>query len=208
MYNKLFLCRAVPTSKNQIDTFREKGIIAIGWDLLGDLKDSDKNDIRAKLLNNGYSTANTTVGQINHFINNMDTNTLCLVPEPESNYIYLVKVVSDYYYSNDDADKGFKHQRKVEFLNNGIPYDRHDFPDELKKPLSAMLTVANLSTKLSILNEYIKSLENEKFSIEIELKNLAPIAIDNLKKYLNDSNSEEKIEVSIKVLDLLSKYNI
>lgn len=201
----LFFCRATPSSRDLLKTFLERGIIAIGWDSLGDLTNKNKDYIRNN-LETRLRNINTTVGQINHFVNNMSVGCLCLIPNPNptSNEVYLARIVSDYYYSNEDSDKGFRHQRKIELLNQGLPYNRKDLPIDLQQSLKALITVGDISKHQLILEDYINSLDKEKFKLEEELENLAPIAISNLRKYLSDSNSEKQLEASMQVLELLA----
>lgn len=204
---KLFLCRAVPGGVNHLQTFKDENIIAIGWDLLGDLKLKDKGQIRVGLKDNeknGYSTSNSTVGIVNHFVNNMDIGSLCLIPDPKSNDVYLVKVTSDYYFKPEDV--GYPHQRKVEFLNKENPLDRTDFPDDLKLAVRPIMTVADVTHRLASLNTFL-GIENKDIDIEEELRSLFPLAIDNIKYFLESNDEEKKLNASINVVKLLQSYN-
>jgi predicted Mrr-cat superfamily restriction endonuclease len=179
---------------------------------LGDLKSKNKDQIRTRLEDNGdngYSSSNSTVGIINHFVNNMDIGSLCLIPDPESNDVYLAKVTSDYYFKLED--KGYPHQRKVEFLNKENPFDRIDFSEDLKKAVSPKLTVADVTHRLATLNTFLGIENNDDqdklIDIEEELRSLFPLAIENIKYFLESSDEEKRLKASINVIKSLQSYN-
>lgn len=205
MNKKLFLVRAKVENENRIQDFLSKNIIAIGWPGLSDLTGLNKDEIAEKLEEAGYSTSNTTVGLMNHFVNNIKIGDLCLVPNPDNNDVYLCEVKSNYYFNSEN--KSFPHTHNVEFLNKENPFNRNDFSEELNKALKPLMTVADVTHRLFELERYMATEEEESVEtfneLERELMELLPIAIENIKQGLNSDDYDKKIYASFEVIKLL-----
>ncbi len=202
MEQKLFLFRAKPEGINREAEFLENNIIAIGWKELPSLKGKSKDDIKKSLEDKEYTSSNVTVGQINHFVNNMDVGSLCLIPSPSSNDVHLVKITSNYFYNT--KDETFPHQRKIQIINT---FNRYDFPSELNKALKPAMTIADISHRLDDLNAFINGDTSKEIHvcIEDELKKLLPIAIENIKECLESEDLYKRTDASLQLIRLLKE---
>ena len=203
---KLFLFRARPDGVNQMDTFLETNTISIGWTTVPSMEGKDKDEVRICLENIYPDVSNSSVGQVNHFVNNMKIGDLCLIPRPNSNDVYVAEISKEYYY--DDKDANLCHKIGVEFLNKDKPYKRSEFSLELSKALRAPMTIADVSDKLEALEMFMNNKEidnNLVVNVEEELKKLLPKAIENIKVNLESDDPEKRMDASLEVLKLLKE---
>lgn len=204
--NKLFLFRARPDGVDQMDTFLQTNSISIGWNTLSSLEGKDKNDLKICLESVCPGISNSSIGQVNHFVNNMKIGDLCLIPKPNSDDVYLARITKEYYY--DDTDKILCHKIGVEFLNKKNPYKRSDFSLELRKALRPPMTIADVSDKLDDLKSFMNddNIENDETSnVEEELKKLLPKAIENIKVNLESDDADKRMDASLEVIRLLQE---
>lgn len=203
---KLFLFRARPDGVNQMDAFLETNTISIGWTTVPSMEGKDKDEVRICLENIYPDVSNSSVGQVNHFVNNMKEGDLCIIPRPDSNDVYVAKISREYYY--DDKDVNLCHKIGVEFLNKDKPYKRSEFSLELSKALRAPMTIADVSDKLEALEIFMNNKEinsNLVVNVEEELKKLLPKAIENIKVNLESDDPEKRMDASLEVLKLLQE---
>lgn len=204
--NKLFLFRARPDGVDQMDTFLQTNSISIGWNTLSSLEGKCRNDLKICLESICPEISNSSIGQVNHFVNNMKIGDLCLIPRPHSDEVYLAKITKEYYY--DDTDKNLCHKIGVEFLNKDNPYSRSDFSLELRKALRPPMTIADVSDKLDDLKSFMNNdniKKDEISNVEEELKKLLPKAIENIKVNLESDDAEKRMDASLEVIKLLQE---
>lgn len=141
-----WLIRPVPHGKNRVTEFREKGIIAVGWPCIGNLKGKSREDLKLILSKSPYNLTGLALGNayatIDIFVNQMEVGDLLLMPNGED--IYLGEVTSDYYLDSnvDTDDEGYSHQRSAKWLVN---ISRQDLSMDLRLSLKVHRTTANLS---------------------------------------------------------------
>lgn len=143
-----WLIRPMPDGKLRINEFREKGIIAIGWPGIGDLKGKSRWDLKCLLSDPPYSLSGLTLGNayatIDIFLNKINIGDLILTPNADD--IYLGEVTGDYYFDPNvdahDEDKGYPHQRTVKWIKN---IARNDLSMDLRTSLKVHRTAADLS---------------------------------------------------------------
>lgn len=208
----LWLVRANPEGKNRLQEFLKHSILAIGWPNIADMTSQTKGDIRISLIQGTAYTGkdvNLKVGLINHFVNNMEQGDWCLVPDSENiEKIYLAEITGDYYFEKANKKDGYPHQRKIEWLNNGEPFNRYELPEDIQTSLRTQLTVADLSAHLKLLAKYIES--NHLiygYDLEAELRSLVPKSLQNLKKEIESDDPNRRLQASIAVISLLQKSN-
>lgn len=198
MEKKLFLFRANPDGINRKKEFLKDNFIAIGWNKLGELTNKNKNDIRKSLEEIGYPSSNTSVGQINHFVNTMEIGSLCLIPD--EGQVFLAEITSDYTYNAESEI--FKHTRSVKFLNADKPFNRTDFPEDLNKAIKPQMTIANMTHRLKYLEDFLnvnKVEENQLEAFSNEIDELLPKALENIREALEDGD----LEVSMQLVKML-----
>lgn len=122
------------------DEFKEKNIIAIGWNSIGNIsKQIDLDGLKSKLkLNypeNKSSQNNNFAGQIFRFRNEFQIGDFVITYNPETRLYSLGKITSDYKYSEE---KEFHHYREVSWLKV-IPRD--ELSTKTKNTLGSVLTI-------------------------------------------------------------------
>ncbi|MBU3179820.1 hypothetical protein [Clostridium psychrophilum] len=205
-FNDLWLVRTNPENTNRMKEFLENNIIAIGWSNLLDLTDMSKSEILAELSKNNYSCSNVKLGVINHFVNNMKVDDLCIIPNGEK--IYIAKVTSSYYYDAGKANDGYPHQRKVEFINKDNPISRASLPEATRKSLGAQNYVAHLKHRIGEFKAFLSEIASKSGNINLKqsLEKLLPKAIENIKNAIESDDAQIKFNASVEVLKLLQKY--
>lgn len=207
--NSCWLVRGNPEGINIIQKFLDNGVIALGWSKLDDLTGKDTNEIRRELSENDYSSSNVHVGELNHFLNNMEVGDICLIPDSENNSIYLAQIKSDYLYDEVAGLSSYIHQRRVEFLNAEEPFNRYELPEKLQKSLRARNSVADISKHLDLLRDFINSGEDnaETDSLAAELRNLLPQALENIKQDIESDDAARRFNASVEVIKLIQEMD-
>ncbi|MBU3161054.1 hypothetical protein KPL37_15110 [Clostridium frigoris] len=205
-FNDLWLVRTNPGKTDRLKEFLENDIIAIGWSNLLDLHGMPKSTILTELSKNNYSCSNVTLGVINHFVNNIQVNDLCIIPYGDK--VYIAKVTSEYYYNSTKVDDGYPHQRKVEFINKNHPISRASLPETVRKSLGAQNYVAHLKHRIDEFKAFLSETDpnNEHTDLHKVLIKLLPKAIDNIKNAMDSDDDQRKFIASVEVLRLLQKY--
>lgn len=115
---KLFQMKTKPHGIARFDRFMEENMVCIGWPGIGDLTNIDKDEIRSRIAQEyrkaGHQLGNA-LGQVNTFINTMQTGDMVVVAAKE--WAYFGKV-GDYTYlpQFDNDDDGMCHRRSVEWV--------------------------------------------------------------------------------------------
>ena len=205
-FNDLWLVRTNPGKINRLKEFLENDIIAIGWSNLLDLHDMPKSTILTELYKNNYSCSNVKLGVINHFVNNMHVDDLCIIPYGDK--VYIAKVTSEYYYDATKVDDGYPHQRKAEFINKDNPISRSSLPETIRKSLGAQNYVAHLKHRIDEFKAFLSETEpnNDNTDLQKILMKLLPKAIDNIKNAMDSDDDQRRFTASVEVLRLLQKY--
>ena len=205
-FNDLWLVRTNPDNTNRMKEFLENNIIAIGWSNLLDLTNMSKSEILTELSKNNYSCSNVKLGVINHFVNNMKVDDLCIIPNGDK--IYIAKVKSPYYYNASNINDGYPHQRKVEFINKDNPISRASLPDAIRKSLGAQNYVAHLRHRIGEFKTFLSETNSRSGNITLKqsLEELLPKAIDNIKNAMDSDDAQIRFNASVEVLKMLQKY--
>lgn len=106
------------------EEFYSEGIMAIGWDKLGDLENyTDRKSILEALINNygGGEDQRNNVSAIDDFSNGenkMNIGDIVIAKKGTKTLLGYGKVISDYYF--DDKRAVYKHCREVKWLKKGV----------------------------------------------------------------------------------------
>lgn len=156
-YGNAWLVRPIPQGTNRMNEFQKDHIIAIGWPNIGNLTGKTRQDIKKIIAGKPYEYEGLKLGNayatIDIFVNRMQIGDLVLIPDGED--IYFGKIISDYFLEEnvDSNDKGYPHQRKVEWLTN---FSRKDLSKELRMSLKVHRTTADLSHHYAEINAFSK----------------------------------------------------
>ena len=106
------------------EEFYNEGIMAIGWDELGDLENyTDRKSILEALMNNygGGEDQRNNVSAIDDFSNGenkINIGDIVIAKKGKNTLLGYGKVISDYYFDEERA--AYKHYRKVKWLKKGV----------------------------------------------------------------------------------------
>ena len=106
------------------EEFYNEGIMAIGWDELGDLENyTDRKSILEALINNygGGEDQRNNVSAIDDFCNGenkINKGDIVIAKKGTKTLLGYGKVISDYYFDEERAV--YKHYRKVKWLKKGV----------------------------------------------------------------------------------------
>ena len=142
------------------EEFYNEGIMAIGWDELGDLENyTDRKSILKALINNygrGENQPNN-VSAIDDFCNGenkINIGDIVIVKKGTKTLLGYGRVTSDYYY--DENREEFLHCREVEWFKKG----EWDVDDNLPRKTLTDTTLEKARYLLNIMNENTNKQEN------------------------------------------------
>jgi Uncharacterized conserved protein len=143
---KAWLVRPIPHGINRVSEFKNEGIVAVGWPLIGDLAKKSREELKQLLSKKPYALDGLALGNayatIDIFVNQIEIGDLVLMPDGED--IYFGEIASDYYFDSaiKSQNGGYPHQRTVNWLSNT---SRKSLSMNLRRSLKAHRTTANLS---------------------------------------------------------------
>ena len=142
------------------EEFYNEGIMAIGWDELGDLENyTDRKSILEALINNygGGEDQRNNVSAIDDFCNGenkINIGDIVIVKKGTKTLLGYGRVTSDYYY--DENREEFLHCREVEWFKKG----EWDVDDNLPRKTLTDTTLEKARYLLNIMNENTNKQEN------------------------------------------------
>ena len=184
---------------NKWDEFYEKGIIAIGWDDLGDLSQyKSRNEIKNALVAayGGEGDKKNDVSANDDFINRINIGDIIIVKRGRSQLLGYGQVTSDYYFDENDGD--FKNRRKVDWKLKGIWNVNHSLV------LKTLTDITKYSLRDSNYSKYYEKLlalmkgENYKQAFSNYLSTI----------YSETSGAKTSYIKAIEILSDLLDYNI
>ena len=134
------------------EEFYNEGIMAIGWDKLGDLKNyTDRKSILDALIDNygGGEDQPNNVSAIDDFSNGenkINVGDIVIAKKGTKTLLGYGKVISDYYF--DDKRAAYKHCREVKWLKKG----EWDVDDNLPQKTLTGRTLEKAKYLLNIMN--------------------------------------------------------
>ena len=140
--------------------FYNGGIMAIGWDKLGDLEIyTDRKSILEALIDNygGGEDQRNNVSAIDDFCNGenkINIGDIVIAKKGKNTLLGYGKVISDYYY--DENREEFLHCREVEWFKKG----EWDVDDDLPRKTLTDTTLEKARYLLNIMNENTNKQEN------------------------------------------------
>ena len=209
------MVRSNPGKMNRMSEFLEKGIIAVHWGI-GDLTGCVAKEEVAKVVakaNLKPRDANLKTGLLHRFVNKMKVDDYCIVPYNDVFYTAVIK--SDYYF--DSNSQKFEHQRKVEWLFDGEPFERTELPKKIQASLKSQLGLADISQHEAIFIKYLNKKQGldtsddweEESSVENELSSLLENALQIIKDEISSDDPDRRLKAAIAVMELNHKqFNI
>lgn len=185
------------------DEFYEKGIVAIGWDELGDLKNyKNRNEIKEALINvySGEGDKKNDVSANDDFANKMDVGDVIIVKRGRGELLGYGEVVSDYYFEENDGD--YKSRRDIDWKLKGI------WPVNFSLVLKTLTDITKYPTEDANYSKYY-----ERLLVIMGVNSIKNNYKEAYSKYLDSIYNENSGTKSsyLKAIDILSKtisYNI
>lgn len=115
-HKKYWLC-AAGKKGNKWDEFSKAGIIAIGWDMLGDMSKLSREQIERELSKSGDSTKSNNSLACYEFANKISIGDVIIIKKGNKAYLGWGIVNSDYIY--DETRTEYKNIRKVDWKSSG-----------------------------------------------------------------------------------------
>lgn len=209
----LWMVRAYPGNTSRMKEFLEDNIIAVNWGI-GDLTGCNTKEAVAQVVAQAGlqpRDASLKTGLLNRFVNKIKIGEYCIIPY--NDVFYVGEIKSDYYY--DSTSQTFEHQRKVEWLFDGEPFDREELPNELQASLKTQLGLADISQHTAVFNKYLDKKRgiqsaladesNEFRDMEIELNPLLNDAMKIIKDELNSDDPNRRLKAAIAIMQLNNK---
>ena len=134
------------------EEFYNEGIMAIGWDKLGDLENyTDRKSILEALINNygGGEDQRNNVSALDDFCNGenkINIGDIVIAKKGKNTLLGYGKVISDYYF--DDEKAAYKHCREVKWLKKGV----WDVEDNLPQKTLTDIKLEKAQYLLNIMN--------------------------------------------------------
>lgn len=173
-----------------VDEFVENGIVAIGWNFLGEIPSGINYDNLKKLFSERYpqdsaGRINQSVGQIWRFYKDFQIGDKVVTYDSTTREYYLGEIVSSYEY---DESYEYFHTRRVKWEK--IPVQRDLLSYEAKNSLGSILTIFEI--QWSIWNELQKSNLTEEIDGD-EIKDLEQLE-QRLEEQKRESIKQEQLE--------------
>jgi len=141
--------------------FYNEGIMAIGWDELGDLENyTDRKSILDALIDNyrGGEDQRNNVSAIDDFCNKMNEGDIVIVKKGTKTLLGYGRVTSDYYF--DEQREEFLHCRQVKWLKKG----EWNLDFTLPRKTLTDITTYNSDVKEIKYAQYLLNIMNENTS--------------------------------------------
>lgn len=184
---------------NKWDEFYEKGIIAIGWDDLGDLSQyKSRNEIKNALVAayGGEGDKKNDVSANDDFLNRINIGDIIIVKRGRSQLLGYGQVTSDYYFEENDGD--FKNRRKVDWKLKGIWNVKHSLV------LKTLTDITKYEAEDKNYSKYY-----EKLLAIMKGKNYKQAYLDYLSTiYSENSGTKTSYVKAIEILSKLLNYNV
>ena len=176
----------------------EKGIMSIGWDKIGDLRQyqskTEMQNALQKEIDSEKTFTNTSYATW-QFVHDLKPGDIVFAKKGVSIIVGRGVVVSDYEF--DDSRDEYKNLRKVEWTHHG----EWKYPAQSKAPMKTLTDI----TPYNDIVEKLKALfEDEKSELEVEKSTYPPY---NKNDFLNDVYLDESSYETLAGL-LLNRKNI
>ena len=135
------------TRNELIDSFRERGLVAVSWTEVGDLSDNITVDSIENIVEEKYESKNTRqisgcAGQLFRFAHEIGKGDIVLTYDQSSRTYFVGKVTGPYAWKPSTAPEGYPHVRQVNWQEM---IHRDEFGRFAKNTLGSSLTVFSLA---------------------------------------------------------------
>lgn len=157
--------------------FKDKKVIAIGWNEIGDLSNTKTRDDIKELYKKAYpddgiGTVAICAGAIYRFVHEIKKDDMIIFPSRVSRAILIGKIIGDYKY---DKNGTYFHTRNVEWLKT---FPRTKFSQGALYEIGAAMALFQVRNNA---DEFAAAIENERYifqSEEIEEESIDLVADD------------------------------
>lgn len=190
--------------------FKNHGVIALGWEALGNLAGKGKNQIKEMVIKH-YPNEKAVYqwsGIIDTFVNVIKNGDFVITYDKSSRNYYIGEVISDYFY-DPQIDKNYPNYRKVSWNNRVI--SRDDLSSSSKNSLGGTLTVFHISHDaeneiLDILKSKKDIIKNEQEiaeEVELQSNELLENSTETLKDRILNLSADDMEELVKEILNAM-----
>ncbi len=194
MANKMWMVRA-GRGAYAVEDFKEKGVVAVGWEKLGDLSDVKGRDQFIEMVQDAWPEMNKrqaimSGSQIYRFVNEVIFDDRVITYDPSRRVYYVGNLKGEYRY-NPNLIESFRHIRKVDWEGE---VDR----DKLK--VATRNSLGAISTLFLIPEDAVEDIENILAGREVAEEEVEDTEEEELLKETQE-RSREFIKDRINKLD-------
>lgn len=174
-----------------INEFIENGLIAIGWNDLGDLKQFNstallKDELRKTYPDYKNGKVNMNAGQIFRFLKEFNIGDYAITYNPSERVYWIGEISSDYFMCKDTIK--YYHQREVVWKGQ---VNRDDLSISTKNSLGSLATIFEVSVDardeiLSILSGATNNIISAEIENDVELDNIRNDFIEKSHEFIKD----------------------
>jgi len=190
--------------------FLNNGVVALGWDALGDLTGKSRNQIK-EIVMGSYPNEKAIYqwsGIVDAFVNIIKKGDFVITYDKSSRSYYVGEVTSDYYYE-PKLDKDYPNYRKVIWNNKVI--SRDDLSSSSKNSLGGTLTVFHVShdAEIEIFNilkskkDIIKNEQEIAEEVELQSNELLENSTETLKDRILNLSADDMEELVKEILNAM-----
>ncbi|MDI2091649.1 restriction endonuclease [Commensalibacter oyaizuii] len=182
----------------------EKNYVAIGWQLMGDLRliENNRDDFKFKLKeiepNSSDASIRSQIGSVYRFVHEIKIGDYIIYPCKADRLIYIGQITSDYYYDNNKQNDNDDHElypnkRAVKWLmNNGIP--RSQFPQNILNTIGSFMTLFEIKDEAALYFSELLSTNCNNLS-----KQILPSPQDYTETSIDENEDEEIIKDTVNI---------
>ena len=190
--------------------FKNHGVVALGWDALGNLTGKSKNQIKEMVIKH-YPNEKAVYqwgGIVDTFVNVIKNGDFVITYDKSSRNYYVGEVTSDYFY-DPKIDKNYPNYRKVSWNSRVI--SRDDLSSSSKNSLGGTLTVFHISHDaeneifaiLKSKKDIIKNEQEIAEEVELQSNELLENSTETLKDRILNLSADDMEELVKEILNAM-----
>lgn len=177
-----------------IDEFLIKGVVAIGWNEIGDMINMNSRETIKEALRKEYNykeaKINVTAGQLKRFRLDFKVNDYVISYDSEERVYHIGQIISDYKYE-EDVTSELNHIRDVKWIDK---VHRDSFSTSAKNTLGSALTIIEINNdvkkEIRTLLSGEETLEEGKEEESEELDIIKEEIKDKAREFIKDKVSD------------------
>lgn len=176
-----------------IEPFKHRSIVAIGWEDLGDLSDTDSREDIKRLYRDTHpeyseNRVNNHAGQLFRFVHRIHDGDMVLTYDNSVREYHVGYIDGSYEWRPNDGIGQYPHVRSVDWLDE--PIDRDAFTTPLKNALGSPLTVFSIDEYRSEIDATVSGDRTEAIDPENDEDDYGSDLLDGVESRANERISD------------------